>query len=529
MRTALVLLACVVSGWASAAPRLLVAQFKEPEREGKDVNLLLDVYVAQAIDEIGQVEPVVWSITDSVFRKAIDDGTVPVDRDQPSEEHLAETAKALQADYLLVIRAIKAGDKVLPAAILYRGAGARKLWSYGTWNLKEYKPELMSDDKLNPNELRDLAALLTKQGMDVLVVKIGDLPDWDSTSLTIARSWAMMLERTAFKSLPKHPKVTSPDVHPGLQGNNGQGAEVPTVNREELEKTIAEYISQGRADLAVLVLRDSIDKTPFDLDLRRRLASLLMAIGKPVEAAQEAERAAAISSDSVDLWLLAARAWVLAGTPDKAEEAMHQALARGAEGPQTQCLLGEVYVLTGDFAKAVTAYTNSINVGPTPQAVMGRAIAYGLAGEPEKCKADLAALVDAKPEQHLNAYVTAVTLADQRLDVIARSLRDLPPAIRTQRNDPAVLSLANTLARQAESLSSLIDNILVPEKFKTSHSMRGLAHKLMLQAAQEILEFAKTGDEDIGDEGTLSLGEALKLLPQVRSKFRSEATQSASL
>ncbi len=522
MRKLLLLCLVCLSAWACAAPRLLIVQFREENNDETDLNLRIDIYIAQAVDDIGQVEPVVWSSLDPVFRKAFDEGKIGLEQEAPTEKELPNVARILEADYVLVVRATKLEGQVTPTAVLYRGGLSNKVWTYGRWNKRDYIAEISVDGRIDPDEVRDLNRKLTKDPTGIMSVTIDGRPDWDSTATTIARTWAMMWERTAFKHLEAHPKVTPNVLTPDQGGPKGTGAEIPTVPYDEIDAAVKKFSSEGRLDLVAMLLRDAVDRYPFDVGLRTRLTRALSDLGQNEAAAQEAERAALISRDSARLWLDAARSWLLAENPVRAQEAVNQALARGAQGPESSALLGEIYVLSGDFPAAVAAYTRSIEAGPTPSAVIGRAIANGLAGEAEACANDLKALVDIDPDTYLRAYQTAVTLADNRIDIISKSLRELPPLLRLRKKDPALVAQAAAMERQARALSTLIDNIIAPERFAGSHRTRALAHKLILQSSQEILDFAKTGDDDLGEEGTISLGEALRLFPTARSEFRQE-------
>lgn len=507
-------------------PRVFVLQLREAPIDGTDRNLLLDSYVAQSLFEEGQVEPVVWSMTDPAFRKIVDEQNIPTALQSPTQENITKVARLVKPDYTLVVWGLKTGDSCRPIATLYRGAGSRTLWRFGNWDRRLVDLDQESQNVTNPADLAKLRREIEGTEHQVATVIVGGLPDWDSTSRSIARSWAMILGTGPFRDHPRQNVNRLPDPTPG-NSPTGTGVQIPSDD-DPLVKAQT-LIRQNKPQMAVLVLREAIDKDPFDPRPREMLANLLIRMGLYEEAAAEAERAALVSKDSLPMWMLAARAYLLAWDVTNARNSLNQALARGAQGHQAFTLQGEIAILANEPRIALDAFTSSIAVGPTPQAVIGRAMAHSLIGNTEECRADLASLGDVDPATLGTAYLVATTLSEQKLETIGLQLRELPPLIRMRSRDPELIARAAAIARQAEALSALIDLLPTPSKFTGSHTKRALAHKLMLQSSQEILEFAQTGKTESGDEGTVSLGEALRLLPMIRADFRVEQNETESL
>lgn len=498
---------------------------QNPENSGQteDPNLPLDAYIAQALDEQGRVEPVVWSLTDPLFRALVDAGQIPPALTEPSLEQIPNAARAAQADFTLVIWAQRFENRVRPVATLYRGAGRRQIWNYGVWERRLDPWTNEQAQALDPEALRRFQQRATDPVPEFGAVIINNNVDWDFTSRTIARTWAILTAEGPFRDFPPQPRNRLPDPAPSLTTPNNPTAEIvaPAAEREALDRA-EKHLLAGRRDLAILVLRDAVDQNPFAARLRTRLAKLMLDAGLYADAAREAERAAPVSDAPADLFLVAAHAYTLANDPVRARNALNHALARGHDGPFTQALLGEVYILQSDFEKAIEAFSRSIESGPTPKAFVGRAIAFALMGDSDRCRQDLLRIADADPEALADAYLSAITLADQKFDTIASNLRELPPLLRTKPKDPPLVARAATAAIQARALAALVDTIPVPRKFAVSHRSRALAHKLIAQSALEILEFAQTEDSDLASEGTLSLGEAIRLMQRVRPLFQDE-------
>jgi len=503
-------------------PSVLIVQAYSPSINDLDPNLPLDSYFAGELEQEGRVVPIVWSLSDPVFRGLVEDGELPRFTATPSEKEIREVAARLKVDYVLTIAAIKEEGQAKPIANLYRGTSNKEIWSFGRVERdRAYRPVVIIDGKRDDAKSKEL---MDRHGAghlsQTMVVTINGLPDWESTSRSIARTWRELLAATAWSGHPPHPKVANPaDTNTTVQP---RGVTIQaSADNSVLERADA-LIAEGRPDMAILVLRDSIDLAPFEPKRRVKLATLLMDQGLPEEAALEARRAAQLTPEHIELWLMAAKGWLLAQKPDEAQADVNQALSRNANRVATHEILGDIYVLQGKYTEAIASYTASIEAGPKVTAVIGRAIAYAMASMPAECAEDLARLKDTSPESLSAAYAVAIQLADQGLDSLANELRNLIPAIRLAPKSAEVIARAEKAQRAAHSLANLISALPVPARHVKSHEGRDLAHKLLAQSAQETLDFAQTGDADLGSEAAISLGEALKLLPNIREAYRIE-------
>ncbi len=79
---------------------------------------------------------------------------------------------------------------------------------------------------------------------------------------------------------------------------------------------------------------------------------------------------------------------VRAAATDDVERASSSQADSGAA--DVGCLVGEMHLSRGEFARAIEAFTRAVLVSPTPDAFEGRAKAYrGLAAEDERLAREL--------------------------------------------------------------------------------------------------------------------------------------------
>ncbi|MCB0826704.1 MAG: hypothetical protein KDC26_10985 [Armatimonadetes bacterium] len=525
MRRFFAFLLFLCAGLSFGAPRLLIVQLRQPVVDEVDPNLDIDSYVASALDDEGRVEPVVWSMTDPVFRGFVDNGAIPQELLTPKEETIRGVAVRVKAELVLVLVAIKSNERVFPVATLYHVDRGRALWQHGMFDSSgKFLPSLISDDKgdqKNSEEAIKNSGSVNQNG-EFVIVRVGGMPDWDSTSRTIARTWASVMGQGPLKRFPSRPRIDNPTTpNPGYR-IDPNGVDINAPDSPELINQIKKLEADGRPDLAILMLRDAIDKNPFEPERRIYLSRLLSLQGLHREAAEESERAARISSDSAAVYLSAARSWLLVGESDRARVCVNEALARNANTNMAMLIMGDVRTLEGAYISAIEAYNASIMSGPRPEAILGRAIAFALAGQSEACLSDLSSLLDIQAADHYATYVSAILLVDRRTDQLAENLRELLPHANVDRISPEVQTRANGLAKSFQALATLVDHIPVPEVHGDSHKTRVLAHKLLLQSSLELLDYVRTGDDNLADEAQISLGEGLKLLPNMRARYQIE-------
>lgn len=511
-----------------SGPTILIAQYRTFNGD-QETTLHVADDVAKELDALGQVSPMVWSMTDFKFRKVAIDKNF-ADFDQYANPNEAQhVAKLVGAEYLMEVSAQKVLNGSNPIVRLYRTGNNKPIWEFGTVEGRKYTPGVKIDGRLDSGKSKEFDEEMVKNGngLTTMVVTVDGQPDWFSLSATLARTWARMLSTTAFKDLPIIPRL-DPVTDSNGYTLSAKGVDIQSGDVAQTIQSADQYLADKKTALAVVVLRDGIDKNPLEPSLRTKLADILIDLDLFDSAAREAERGARLAQAKPELWLLAAKAWILDQKPDKAQECLNEALARGSKSTEAQRLAGDVHLLLDDPQRAIDSYTKALAAGPDPQSSMGRAIAYAMAGMEDECTADLKSLEGLDPTKFETAYLQAVRLSDERFDQVANQLKSLVPDIKLKHATPENQAKAARLHKSSAAMAELIAKIPVPPSYVDSNKARNLAHKLLNQAASEVFEFAKSGTGDMGDESLISLGEAVKLMVALRENFRIERQEDHS-
>ena len=506
------LLACVLgvasaaSFSASAPPQILIVQRRPVGAPEDATDFKIGMILADELGRNGQTIPVVWSELDPLFRSYLDERLVVGERVEPKQEDVMRTARNVRAQYVLSVEAVIIDAKLLPRVQLYQVGRGSPIWRYGF------------DDKNTQSFL----------------VMIGDAPDWDATARSLAKTMITGLFDGPLKEIggPVAPPRLDPATGGGGGSNIGAGGIAsivepppPVVDAAASKAVMDEaqkHIEAGRTDLAILLLKDAIDLDPFEPERRILLIELLSQQGMNEQAADEGRRAARLSVDNSDLWLAAARCWMLAGKPEEAKQDIQEALARGADGFLAQRILGDINLFEGKLSQAIAAYEKALGFEDRFAARMGLALAYGLNGDLDASEAQLAAAKipagGATPEQ----YYFSIQLIDLAASDLAKRMSSLLPSIRVRGGEMA--PAAEEVERQATALARILSKMPPPEAHQKSHGERTLAHKLLSQSALEMMAFAKQGDKEAGDESVLSLAEATRIMGNARELFGAERT-----
>lgn len=524
-RLAATLFTVAFSTFAFSAPEVLVVQ-RLSKTEG-DFNVPVAMKLAEALDLEGRVSPIHWSMLDPVFRAYIDDGKLPGFVENPDDKTIRDYAGRLRVAYVLVVEAVARNGQVLPQATLYAGSGSRVIWSMVRQDNRG-RPRLVVTtngrvDEDKTKEIREKYADLMEDGtMTTMTVLVNGQPDWESTSDTLARTWTRILAEGPFKDL--EPRLRTFPVEP----ERGLGFDPGTTvidNGPEVAKALEQariLTADGHTDEAIIVLREAIDTAPFVANVRIRYAELLLLKGHARIAALETERAANMTDNSKQMWATAADAWVQAGEADKALNACNEALARGAATEDLTLIFGDLWMLKGEIDKAVESYDAALAVQSSQRGHLGRAVARVILGDAGGAVEDLEAAQGREPLP-LEAYCRTMDQLDAEVERVIALLRNLSQAIRME-GGPDMVPTATAIQRRMAALTEFMVRIRVPLRHNESHEGRDLAYKLLAQSSVEAVTFAKTKSMDADMEFTLSLGEALKLLPRVRETFRIERT-----
>lgn len=508
MRHALApILLVLITRSALAAPEALIVQRLLADKTPA-TNLRFATELANELDAEGRVVPIVWSMSDAIFRTYVDENRIRVKADDPSDDEIASLAKRMKVAYVILLSAEKKEGRVIPYVELFRGADRRAVWTFGD---KERKSA-----GNNPK----VSVTVTS------VVLVNGLPDWENTSRSLAYNLVMQLGREPFKSLTPHTKRAAPEPEKGALPPAGEPVKLPE-KPAPLDQTVLTRVDallkQGLQVEAMNLLRDAVDAAPFDAARRERLIKLLLERGETEEAADEARRACRLAPERIDFKVLAVRSWLALGQLTEAESDLNDVLARGGGSPEVQTLRAELFMARGEPGKALEAYTAASSGGPPRyDAALGKALAVALSGEAEQCARLMGSLPEASESERLVAYRWAMRTLEGVVDKAVDAVRTAMQLGRSSPKAPETIAAGQRSEKLAAGLATFATGLTPPGAHKASHERRDLALKLLAQAATEASAYDASGDEDTGTEAALSLGEALKQLRAVQQQYQQE-------
>jgi tetratricopeptide (TPR) repeat protein len=470
----------------SYAADVLIVQEQVRVGGSTEFNVPLANAVADTLSAQGRVTPIVWSLTDPLFRRASEAGILGKHPNHPTLKQALESGQKWGVKYVLYLSAVETGGSVKAGAALYADGVSKALW----------------------------------EDQQQFGVQLGGKPDWDGTAKALAERWAVQLAAGPFKIYPPKAPAVPLDTQPRL------GPEQPTASPEGDDpgalKKAAELLSGQKYGEALVLLRDAVDLRPLDPQRRLALARALFQTGHYREAADEATRAVLLAPEVSDLRILAAESWLAAQEVEKSKAQVNEALARAIRDPRLMRLQGQIAILEGRPAEAVEVLTQVIQGQDGAEARFERAVAYAMLGNGELCRGDITRFGTIGEPTLTMLYRYVVLSADRAVETMGEDLRRLLEDARLQPKDAGVIRRAEAISGRAHSFAVLFRYMPCPQAHKSSHEQRVLAHQLLAQCAAEALEFARTGSEDVGAEATLSLGEALKPFVLIRAQYRSE-------
>lgn len=493
MKTAIRWLAVATVGLAaacaSAVPILLIVQQKVPKSYNSDFNVSIDSYLSIEMDEDGRVLPVIWSLTDPIFRAAVNSKIVPNIPSSPTVEQALDAAKALKAEYVMLVKTWRKLDKVESEATIYRNG--KIAWS----------------DKKTASVQKD-----------------GEL-DSESSAHTIARSWTFLLGQGLFKQYPSKRRDT-PTLDPGQAAPEVKVAPPVKVDNKWLTDQIAKMSRSGDRAGLLLLLRDAVDAEPFDIERRRLLIEQLMEQGEVEAAGKEAARASSLIPESSEFHVISARAYMRANDLDKAQSELNEALARSPEAFETRLLSGELALIKGDAKKAIEHFLVAASQKQTPELSFKLGLAYGLEGDEKQASAELdkAPLASLSPAELAARYPFAVQCLDMRFDALVSDVRNALQKSRvslTAGKEPCAKALALVMGFEA-----VASRLIAPDKHRASNATRVLAVSLLLQAIGQVDDAIRTLNPSLLSDATLNLGEAAKQYAAAKRAYASEIEQS---
>jgi len=489
IRSVVLAAACLFSACAGAVPILLIVQQKVPKSYNSDFNVPIDSYISIEMDDDGRVLPVIWSLTDPIFRAAVNEKLIPNIPADPTVEQALEAAKKLKAEYVMLVKAWRKLGNVESEASIYRNG--KVVWS----------------DKKTATVQKD-----------------GEL-DSESSAHTIARSWTFVLGQGLFKSYPSKRRDT-PALDPGQTGPEVKVAPPVKVDNKWLADQIGKMSRAADKAGLLLLLRDAVDAEPFDIERRRLLIEQLMEQGEVEAAGMEAKRASILIPESSEFHVISARAYMRANDLDKAQTELNEALARSPEAFETRLLSGELALIKGDVKKAIEHFNVAAAQKQPPELSFKLGLALGLDGDEKRATAELAKANSAAttPAELAARYQFAVQCLDMRFDGLVAEVRNALQKSRVSLSagkEPCAKALLPVMGFDA-----VANSLKAPEKHRASNAARVLASSLLLQAIGQVDDAIRTLQSGPLNDATLNLGEAAKQYAAAKKAYASELEQS---
>ncbi len=467
---------------APSAPRLLIAPLAPEKKGGPAPSTSLANHLAQEMDDDGRTFPIVWGLSDPVFRPLALEGKLGNVPDLPTRDQALDIARKLGAPYVLLFRSDRKGGRLNATAELVQDG-------HTVW--------------------RDQKSMDAKGGA-------GQTDDTVASS--VARTWVLLLttQQGPLKALPSLKVAPTPDATPG------QGplivlppAAPPKIvtNLGDLDARLGALVKAGRFDAARAMARDAVDADPLSPGPRMALVRLLAAGGDAVGAAEEAHRAADLMPENAELRTDAVRRLLAIGRTKEAHDEANELRARRPQDPGARRLSAEVALAQDDAETALREMESLLRTGDDPQARLLRGLARARLGGAEGAATDLKAWADATPAGPARA--DGVAFAERSLGAMAEAAagRIFPLLQRAaaQPKSGAVRDELDEAQRQAQSRAAAFA-ALPPEGSASRRDAWGLAHRLMTLVAADLRSFLAGGGDDDLTSARLDLGEARRAM-----------------
>ncbi len=510
---------------AQAVPGVLIIRLK-PAKGAPTLETAICDYLANEFQSEGRAAPVVWGVSDPIYRAAIQEGKIRTGTQTPSLDEAFSVAAKLRCEY--VFAADLRGDTggVLSAGYLYKNG--KLIWKDPDSNLNPVLASLRQKVKAKQMTQQEYDRAVIDASYRSNAVQVGKYGVED-TLKSLAHTWVEMVATGPMQGLAKQTVRTTPNPGRGeAPPNPGTGTTppAPVVDDKKWSIDAAAAIKAGDTNKAVSILRDAIDASPLDVARRVLLVKILIQVGQPEVAAREARRAAELMPDHIEFRSLGARAWIQAGNPDEAQNDLNEAVTRAPDSPDTRMLLANVAIAKGDCGSAIDHLNKAITVGPTGDAYYLRALAHAMVGEIDLADADVKKAIDVglsqAPEDAESRYGLVAAIFDDGLTTIGGEIRTLHMKAQVQRSDKEVQSSFDDLAKRVAGRSKFIAELPVPVGHEMSHNRRLLAYKLLTQCLLDLESYLKSGDGDVLTDSRINLGESLKQGASARQRFREE-------
>lgn len=479
-----------LASFGFAIPKALIIQGAAGAQTENGPVLLGDA-LAQALEEDGKLDPVVWSDADPVFRAALLDGRVKGSATNPTAEDVQAAAKALGCDYVIRVDVVLKGTSVSGHIDLMKGP--QSVWT-------------------------------DTEAMDPHRSSSGDL---DNAVRSVARTWVVHMSAGPLKKFVSEPHP--PSAPPPAQGQAPTvGATADPVHPQpDSSKALAEaqtLIAGKKLSEATITLREAIDASPLDAKLRIALIDVLRQMGRKSEAADEATRASLLIPDSSELRALAAQSFIDTGQSAQAEAQLNEALARNPDDVATRTMIADMDLSALKAQAALEHIDAALKKAPSRDLTFRRATADALLGDGPGVSNDLnqANQLTNWTGSEDETYTRCMRALDNGLDQEIGDLRSLVQRATVKRTDPDVAKEIDDQTAVLKARQALLSGWTPPSAHKTSHGKRVLALNLLSEFLSGLKSFLSDGSEDTLGDANINLGEAVKQLVSARGALATE-------
>jgi tetratricopeptide (TPR) repeat protein len=511
---------------------LIVQEMVRPDRVG-DPNVAIANSMAEAVEKEGLYAPVVWSLTDPIFRAAMAEGLRADPEKVPDLDQAQAVAKRLKLEYVLYVRAYQFGNSVMGRAMLFKGG---KL----IWKDPEKGTELMDpDQKLEATQTTNKKGQVTKTIPKPATIQTDDRPMsvmgpggllLEDSALSLVRTWVSLMKGGPLKGQAIQPKILTPDPLPGTKTNVPSEGFIPPVkdkvDNKQLFADLDAMIRGGQTIPGILMIRDAVDAEPQDVDRRIALVRTLLLVGQAELAAKEARRAAELIPERAELRAMAARAWMQAGREDEAMADLNEAVARDPNSVDTRMLLAEVNLAKLRPAQAMEHLDAILKEKPTADAWFKKALCHTLLGNKDGVAEDLAKAKEAglssNSQDQASRYNLTLDTLDKAIMQMGTDLRAAMNQAQVQRTAPEVKQSFNLANSQIGAWTAFLGGAGAPGLHRASHDQRVLALNLLTQSLGDFGTYLASNDMDMLADSRINLGEALKQYTTAQASYQKE-------
>lgn len=470
----------LVAAAASQAVGLLVVQSRPIATKEPDPSRNFQVMLANKLDIDGRVIPVSWSLSDPVFRSAVNDKKIR-NTDIPTKEEILKAATVLHCDMVLLVEIWDVEGRIHSRGILYNKGN-----------------EVFRSPKTEKNF----------EESSELIQVLGTVED----SLRVAAdAWAEKLFLGPLSHLKPKVRHDDPDPLPGTNIRISEPTPAPKVDNKQLLEQVMKLLGANQNAQAVAMLRDAVDAEPFDQERREVLCNTLFNMGLLEQAAMQARRSAALVEDKGKFFALAAKAWLTLGKSDEAATDLNEAATRDPENPETRLLLAEIAIIKQQYPAAVSHLEVVFSKMQTPDAYWQRALLKLFTEGPEAAAGDLAeSKKGLTPLKETLRYRQVISTTEELLVDAGVEARALFEDARTDHKKAGLANQVAALKQKVNRSITACEWVNTPLKHKTSNGERLLALKLLSQSLSELEGYLASPDNDLLDDATINLGEAIK-------------------